>query len=73
MYYDKELIYSTSGEYGHEGYIYQELATLHKEESGFSIIGSWIIGQEPCGISFRESTMPITTDKSRFVPHIIKH
>ncbi|AIM37919.1 glutathionylspermidine synthase [Sphingobacterium sp. ML3W] len=73
MYYDKELIYATAGEYGREGYIYQELATLHKEETGFSIIGSWIIGQEPCGISFRESTMPITTDKSRFVPHIIKN
>jgi glutathionylspermidine synthase len=73
LYYDKELIYATPGDYGQEGYIYQELATLHKEESGFSIIGSWIIGQEPCGISFRESTMPITTDKSRFVPHIIKH
>lgn len=72
MYYDKQLIYATEGTYGEEGFIYQELANLHKEESGFSIIGSWIIGQEPCGISFRESDMPITTDKSRFVPHIIK-
>ena len=73
MYYDKEMIYSTEGEYGDEGFIYQELATLHREETGFSIIGSWIIGQESCGISFRESDMPITTDKSRFIPHIIRH
>ena len=71
MYYDKELIYATEGAYGEEGFIYQELANLHKEETGFSIIGSWMIGQEPCGISFRESDMPITTDRSRFVPHII--
>lgn len=73
MYYDKQMIYATEGEYGEEGYIYQELATLHREDSGFSIIGSWLIGQEPCGISFRESDMPITTDKSRFIPHIIKY
>jgi len=71
MYYDKKLIHETGGEYGNEGYIFQELAHLHKEDTGFSIIGSWIIGQEPCGISFRESDMPITTDKSRFIPHII--
>jgi len=62
----------TTGEYGEEGYIYQELAELHKEESGYSIIGSWIIGQESCGITFRESDQMITTDKSRFVPHIIE-
>lgn len=62
----------TTGEYGEEGYIYQELADLHKEESGYSIIGSWIIGQESCGITFRESDQIITTDKSRFVPHIIE-
>lgn len=73
MYYDKQMIYSTPGEYGEEGYIYQELANLHREETGFSIIGSWVIGQESCGISFRESDMPITTDISRFVPHIIRH
>ena len=69
---NNENIYETDGEYGDEGFIYQQLAKLHKEESGFSIIGSWIIGQEPCGITFRESDMPITTDKSRFIPHIIK-
>ena len=72
MYYDNEMIYETTGEYGEEGFIYQELATLHREDTGFSIIGSWLIGQESCGISFRESDMPITTDKSRFIPHIIK-
>ena len=72
MVYNNRTIFETEGEYGFEGYIYQELATLHKEETGYSIIGSWIIGQEPCGISFRESDFPITTDKSRFIPHIIE-
>lgn len=71
LYYNGEKIYETDGEYGEEGFVYQGLATLHREETGYSVIGSWIIGQEACGISFRESDMPVTTDKSRFVPHII--
>ncbi|WP_333662553.1 glutathionylspermidine synthase family protein [Chishuiella changwenlii] len=62
----------TMGEYGEEGFIYQELANLRKEETGYSIIGSWIIGQESAGITFRESNQFITTDKSRFIPHIIE-
>lgn len=70
--YGNEIIYETPGEYGEEGFIYQAMASLHKEESGYAIIGSWIIGQESCGITFRESDYPVTTDKSRFIPHIIE-
>lgn len=72
MYVNNRLIFETPGDYGEEGFIYQELATLHKESSGYSIIGSWIIGGESCGITFRESDYPITTNKSRFIPHIIE-
>lgn len=67
-----QTIFETEGDYGEEGFIYQQLATLHKESTGFSVIGSWIIGQESCGITFRESDDPITTDKSRFIPHVIE-
>lgn len=72
MIYNERTIFETQGEYGNEGYIYQAMAQLHKENSGYAVIGSWIIGQEPCGITFRESDYPITTDKSRFIPHIIE-
>ena len=72
MIIDGNLAEKTVGEYGEEGFICQELAQLHKEDTGYSIIGSWIIGQESCGITFRESDQMITTDKSRFVPHIIE-
>jgi len=72
LYINGKIIEATPGDYGEEGYICQELASLHKEHSGYSIIGSWIIGQEPCGITFRESDRMITTDKSRFVPHILE-
>jgi len=72
IYKNNKLIEKSEGEYGEEGFIFQELAELHQEETGFSIIGSWLIGQEACGITIRESDQIITTDKSRFIPHIIE-
>ncbi|HEY4539003.1 MAG TPA: glutathionylspermidine synthase family protein [Faecalibacter sp.] len=72
VYKNDQLVEHSTGEYGEEGFIYQALAELHQEETGYSIIGSWIIGQESCGITIRESDQIITTDKSRFVPHIIE-
>lgn len=72
LYRDNKIVEATPGEYGEEGYICQALANLPHFDTGYSIIGSWIIGQEPCGITFRESDKQITTDKSRFVPHIIE-
>lgn len=73
LYKGGKIVEASPGEYGDEGYICQQLASLHKEESGYAVIGSWIIGQEPCGITFRESDSLITTNKSRFIPHIIEN
>lgn len=72
LYKDHKIIEATKGEYGQEGYIFQELATPIKQKTGYTIIGSWLIGQESCGITFRESDNLITTDRSRFIPHIIE-
>ncbi|MEC4112510.1 glutathionylspermidine synthase family protein [Myroides pelagicus] len=72
LYKNGQIVEATPGEYGDEGYICQALANLHQETTGYSIIGSWLIGQQPCGITFRESNQLITTDKSRFIPHIIE-
>nr|WP_297309183.1 glutathionylspermidine synthase family protein [uncultured Flavobacterium sp.] len=69
---NNRTIEQTFGDYGEEGFIYQEFASLIKNNSGYTIIGSWIIGEEPCGISFRESDTLITNDRSRFIPHIIE-
>ncbi|MET3732079.1 glutathionylspermidine synthase family protein [Moheibacter stercoris] len=66
------LKHETFGEYGEEGFVYQKFIKIPKEFSGYGIIGSWIIGQEPCGVTFRESDEIVTTNKSRFVPHIIE-
>ena len=65
-------IAKTSGEYGEEGYIYQDLFELPNFYGNYPLIGSWIIGQQSAGIGIRESNRLITDNKSRFVPHLIK-
>ena len=66
-----KIIAATEGEYGEEGFIYQDLFELPKFEENYALIGSWIIGQEAAGIGIRESKSSITDNGSRFVPHII--
>lgn len=64
-------IQQTGGEYGQEGYVYQQLFELPDFDDHYPVIGSWIIGQEAGGIGIRESNNLITDNKSRFVPHLI--
>jgi glutathionylspermidine synthase len=60
-----------AGPYGGEGFIRQGLANLYREGTRHAVIGSWVVGQEPAGICLRESDGPITTNRSRFLPHAI--
>jgi glutathionylspermidine synthase len=64
-------IQQTEGEYGADGYIYQELFTLPNFADHYPVIGSWVIGQEPAGMGIREADTLVTDNKSRFVPHMI--
>jgi len=61
----------TSGDYGDEGFIYQQLFKLPSFNNNYPVIGSWIIGQQPSGIGIRESANLITDNLSRFIPHLI--
>jgi glutathionylspermidine synthase len=61
----------SGGDYGAEGYIYQQTAQLPCFDGNYAVIGSWVIGGEAAGIGIRESDGPITTNTSRFVPHRI--
>ena len=65
------VIQETEGEYGEEGYVYQEYFPLPGIDGNHPIIGSWIIGQEPAGMGIRESDSLVTDNLSRFVPHYI--
>ena len=69
---------SVAGPYGAEGYIYQAAAPMARAEgrtangqscTHHAVIGSWVIGDQSCGIGLREDTALITQNTSRFVPH----
>jgi glutathionylspermidine synthase len=62
---------STSGPYGEEGFIYQAYAPLPKFGNSYTLIGSWLVGNQAAGISIREDESMITQDLSRYLPHII--
>jgi glutathionylspermidine synthase len=66
--------FETTGEYGEEGFVYQDLAPLKSFDGKYPVIGSWVIGHREgdaaAGIGIRESDIPITTNLSQFVPHL---
>jgi glutathionylspermidine synthase len=76
-----ELLLETGGPYGEEGYVYQAFAPVaafaapeetswHGPQSAMhAVIGSWIVGDEPCGIDIREDVSPVTKNTAYFVPH----
>jgi len=67
---EKEIA-SSGGNYGSEGYIYQQLCKLPDFDGNFPVIGSWVVGQQPAGMGIRESNGLITDNLSRFIPHLI--
>lgn len=66
-----KTISETLGEYGEEGFIYQQLHKLPEVDGNRPVIGSWIIGDQPAGMGIRESNSLVTDNFSRFVPHVI--
>jgi glutathionylspermidine synthase len=60
----------TSGDYAQGAYIYQALMPPPKFDTVYPVIGSWIVRDEAAGIGIRESSVPITENTSRFVPHL---
>ncbi|KAI8965448.1 Glutathionylspermidine synthase [Daldinia sp. FL1419] len=67
---------ATTGYYGKEGYIVQELALLpefkdDRDTSFYPVLGLWFIDGEVGGMGIREDKTPITTNGSWFIPHSI--
>jgi len=63
----------TYGQYGAEGWLYQAAAPIPCLDGNYPVIGSWIIAdQGPAGMGLRESSTPVTTNTSRFVPHLFR-
>jgi glutathionylspermidine synthase len=69
---------SSAGGYSHDAkaadghYVYQALASLAQANGRTAVIGSWLVDGEPAGMGIRESDGLITTNTSRFVPHLFR-
>lgn len=66
-----ETLEEQPGPYGAEGHIRQALAPLPNFSGQYPVLGSWLVGGTPCGLSIREDEDPITGNLSRFIPHAI--
>ncbi|MET0377448.1 MAG: glutathionylspermidine synthase family protein, partial [Spongiibacteraceae bacterium] len=59
------------GPYTDAPFIRQAFHALPRFGDAYTVIGSWVIGDEPAGIGIREDATLITKDTSRFLPHIL--
>jgi glutathionylspermidine synthase len=69
IYENGHKTYETDGG-GHQKKIFQSLYTLPRYDGKYPVIGSWVIGQQAAGIGIRESDSLITSNTSRFIPHL---
>ena len=65
-----KVVEAVEGPYGEEGTIVQAFYPLPKFGDSYTLIGSWLINDQPAGIGIREDRALITQDLSRFYPHI---
>jgi glutathionylspermidine synthase len=63
---------STAGSHSGDPFVYQQFANLASCGSTRAVVGSWLIDGEPAGIGIRESNGYVTTNTSRFVPHLFR-
>ena len=64
---------ASPGPYGEEGFIYQDYAPLPKFGGSYTLLGSWLVDDQPAGLSVREDNSLITQDSARYLPHIIRN
>jgi glutathionylspermidine synthase len=65
-----ETVQETDGPYGDGPFVYQEARSLPAFGGNYPVIGSWLVNGYACGIGIREDCGPITSNTSRFVPHV---
>lgn len=66
-----KCIEKTDGPYGSEGAVIQAAHPLPCVDKQHMLVGSWVVGNAPCGLTIREDISRITQDTSRFIPHFI--
>jgi len=65
-------VFTSDGDYGAEGYIFQQRAKIPSFDGHHPVFGAWIVDHEAAGLGIREDTSLITGNLSRFVPHFFQ-
>lgn len=65
------VIARSDGHYSRNRLVFQQRYPLRDFGKGFPVLGSWIVNGAAAGLGIREDGL-ITTNRSRFVPHIIE-
>ncbi|MEU8796901.1 glutathionylspermidine synthase family protein [Spirillospora sp. NPDC048819] len=61
----------TQGDYGAEGFVFQEFCALPDFDGEHPVLGAWVVHDGAAGVGIRETSGLITDDTSSFVPHRI--
>ncbi len=64
-------VIAEDGPYTDAPYILQRYAPLPRFGDSYTLVGSWVIGDQASGIGIREDDSLITKDSSRFLPHAV--
>jgi glutathionylspermidine synthase len=67
--YENGVFNRSGGEYGEEGFVYQQLHHVRSFDGKNPVLGVWMIGDTASGMGIRESDGAITDNKSQFTPH----
>ena len=65
------ILAETDGTYGDGPFVRQALVEQRAFDGNVPVVGSWVIGNGAHGVGIREDAGPITSNTSRFVPHVI--
>ena len=71
LYDGAQILARNSGDYGAEGYIRQALRLLPDFGGQHPVLGCWLVGDNAAGMGIREDRSAITSNRSRFIPHVI--
>jgi glutathionylspermidine synthase len=67
-----ERSFTTAGEYGAEGYVFQQYVELPAFDGSHAVIGAWVVDGAAAGCLIRESDSVVTDYYARAVPHLIR-
>jgi len=68
---DGITVEDTAGRYAEGAFVWQQYIDLAAGPTRL-VLGSWLVDGEPCGMGLREPDSYITTNASRFVPHLFR-